>query len=338
MLLGPSPAPEDPDGSFTRAMAYIDMRGDALEPGEFSILLNGCSLQIHKRFLVDTCKQHFSGEWEPFNRYIWNHIFSSFKRACVHSVATVEEFDKEAMGSLADLTRQAISDGLDIHCSLTIHGQPRLGLDSALENLVNFGPQKDDTVFFCHQWAEMLCQAGVDVDTYLEREMQALSAACDPYLWEGAYVRELKVEKYMGRNLPTWVMSFAATDAPELFSEFPHLVAWDSFGNIIPGRKTPGDIHRMVDGPKPHQDWKQVLQVGGGVIHPPLERWSLNWYRPPRPLDEEGRKMVEGLAYACDLMESRFERKRLKKLRKAGYMRELAPLRFKERIPGTWVE
>ncbi|WAO92863.1 Helo-like-N domain-containing protein [Fusarium falciforme] len=338
MLYGPGPDEEDPDGSFARMVAYIDMRGDTLEPGEFSILLDSCSSSMHKSFLVDTCKQHFPGEWESFNGYLWNHIFHSFKQACYHSIVTMEEVDRDTIDGLADLTRQAISDGLDIHCSMPIHGQPRLGLDSALQRLVDFGLQEDDTLFYCHQWAEMLCQAGVDVDIYLEREMQAIGAAWDPYLWEGAYVRELKVKKYMGRNLPTWVMSFAATDAPELFSEFPHLVSLDSFGYIIPGKKTPGDVYHMPDGPKPHQGWKQVLQVPGGVVRPPLERWSLNWHRPPRPLDEEGRKMVEGLAYACDLMESRFERKRLKKLRKAGYMREFAPLRFKERIPGTWVE
>ncbi|UPK94547.1 hypothetical protein LCI18_005482 [Fusarium solani-melongenae] len=338
MFFGPGPGGEDPDGSFARVIAYIDMRGDALEPGEFEILLDSCWSSMHKSFLVDTCKQHFPGEWESFNRYLWNDIFHSFRLACDHSIITMEEVDRDTMGGLADLTRQAISDGLDIHCSMTTHKMPLLELGSALRRLVNFSLQEDDTLFYCHQWAEMLYQAGVDVDVYLEREIQALSAAWDPYLREGACVRELKVEKYMGRNLPTWAMSFAATDAPELFSEFPHLTTWDSFGNIIPGRKTPGDIYRMEDGPKPHQGWKQVLQLSGGVVRPPLERWSLNWHRPPRPLDEEGRKLVEGLAYACDLMESRFERKRLKKLRKAGYMREFAPLRFKERIPGTWVE
>lgn len=336
MLYGPATADSSIDDICARASAYIDMRGDALEPSEFYALLQGWSSPTHMGFLVDTCKQHFPGEWEPFNRYLWNHIFHSFKQACYHSIVTME-VDRDTMGGLADLTRQVISDGLDVHCSMTIHGQPRLELDSALQRLVNLGRQ-EDTLFYCHQWAEMLYQAGVDVDIYLEREIQAIGAAWDPYLGEGAYVRELKVEKYMGRNLPTWVMSFAATDAPELFSEFPHLISWDSFGYIIPGKKTPGDIYHMPDGPKPHQGWKQVLQVSGGVVRPPLERWSLNWHRPPRPLDEEGRKMVEGLAYACDLMESRFERKRLKKLRKAGYMREFAPLRFKERIPGTWVE
>ncbi|KAM0436083.1 hypothetical protein ACHAPT_002975 [Fusarium lateritium] len=155
---------------------------------------------------------------------------------------------------------------------------------------------------------------------------------------DSAYSREFKVENYMGRNLPAWATSFATSAAPELFSEFPHLVSEMSFDNIIPGKEFVGDIYRMENGIQPHRGWKQVLQIGDGVVRPPLERWSLNWHRPPRPLNEEGRKMVEGLAYACDLMESRFERRRLKKLHKAGYMREFAPLRFKERIPGTWVE
>ncbi|KAI8715475.1 Helo-like-N domain-containing protein [Fusarium sp. LHS14.1] len=337
MLYGPSPDKGNLDDSFARAIAYIDMRGESLEPDEFSDLLRGWPPK-HESFLIDTCKQHFPGEWEPFNKCLWSHIWISFQSTCNLSIVNMKEVDKDAMVRLADLTRQAVSDGLDIHCSLTFRGQPRLGLDSALLRLANYPLPEDDALFYCHQWVEMLHRAGIDVDVYLEREIQALREAWDPYLWEGAYMREFNVVKNMGRNLPTWVMSFAATDAPELFSEFPHLVSWDSFGDIIPGKETPGDIYRIADGPKPHQGWKQVLQIRGGIIRAPLERWSLNWHQPPRPLDEEGRKMVEGLAYACDLMESRFERKRLKKLRKAGYMREFAPLRFKERIPGTWVE
>ncbi|KAI8660549.1 Helo-like-N domain-containing protein [Fusarium keratoplasticum] len=336
MLYGPSTANSSLDDTCARASAYIDMRGDALEPSEFYALLQGWSSPTHMGFLVDTCKQLFPGEWEPFNRYLWNHIFRSFEKVCDHSILTTQEVDRDVMVGLAGLTRQVISDGLDIHCNMTFHELSVHGLKSALQSLVDYGGRK--TLFYCHQWVEMLHQAGVDVDIYLEREIQAISAAWDSHFEDEAYIRELKVEEYMGRNLPTWVMSFAATDAPELFSEFPHLVSWNSFGYIIPGKKTPGDIYHMPDEPKPHQGWKQVLQVSGGVVRPPLERWSLNWHRPPRPLDEEGRKMVEGLAYACDLMESRFERKRLKKLRKAGYMREFAPLRFKERIPGTWVE
>ncbi|KAH7258232.1 hypothetical protein MRS44_010250 [Fusarium solani] len=337
MLYGPATADSSLDDICARASAYIDMRGDALEPSEFYALLQGWWSPTLMGFLVDTCKQHFPGEWEPFNRYLWNHIFCCFEKACDHSIITIQEVDRDIMVEFADLTRQVISDGLDIHCNMT-HELSVHRLNSALQCLVDSGAGEDETLFYCHQWVEMLHQAGVDVDIYLEREIQALRAAWDSNVEGEAYIRELKVEEYMGRSLPTWVMSFAATDAPELFSEFPHLTSWDSFGYIIPGKKSPGDIYRMADGPKPHQGWKQVLQVSGGVVHPPLERWSLNWHRPPRPLDEEGRKLVEGLSYACDLMESRFERKRLKMLRKAGYMREFAPLRFKERIPGTWVE
>lgn len=314
------------------------MRGDALEPGEFYSLLRGWWSPMHVSLLIDACKKHLSEGWDLCNKYLWNRILEWFVQSCYASTNTMDDVDRGIMNVLANLTRRAISDGLDIHCDLVIPYQPDYRMEPALQRLFKFCRDEDETLFCCHHWTEMLHQAGVDVDIYLEREIRTIEASWNPHLWGSAYLRELKVENYMGRNLPIWFKSFTATAAPELFSEFPHLASWDSCGNIIPGRHTPGDIYRMADGPKPHQGWKQVLQVGGGIVHPPLERWSLNWHRPPRPLDEEGKKMVEGLAYACDLMESRFERKRLKKLRKAGYMREFAPLRFKERIPGTWVE
>ncbi|RSL71171.1 hypothetical protein CEP54_001488 [Fusarium duplospermum] len=338
MLYGPSRSESNLDDICARESAYINMRGDALEPREFYALLQGWSSLTHIGFLVDACKQHLLEEWEPFNRYLWKHIYECFRRICNISINDMQGVDMDTMGGLADLTRRAISDGLDVHCGIPYFALPYLPKESALQRLVNFGTDEDNTLFFCYQWVEMLHQAGVDVDIYLEREIPAISMAWSPGRWEDTYLRELKVEKYMGRNLPTLVTSFATTAAPELFSEFPHLVSWGSFGYIIPGKERPGDIYLMSDGPKPHQGWKQLLWVAGGIVRPPLERWSLNWHLPPRPLDEEGRKMVEGLAYACDLMESRFERKRLKKLRKAGHMREFAPLRFKERIPGTWVE
>ncbi|RSL76523.1 hypothetical protein CEP51_009887 [Fusarium floridanum] len=338
MLYGPSRSESNLDDICARESAYINMRGDALEPREFYALLQGWLSPTHIGFLVDACKQHLLEEWELFNKYLWKHIYECFRRICNISINNMQDVDMDIMGGLADLTRRAISDGLDVHCGIPYPALPYLPKESALQRLINFGADEDNTLFFCYEWVEMLHQAGVDVDSYPEREIPAISTAWSSGLWQEAYLRELKVEKYMGRSLPTWVTSFAATAAPELFSEFPRLVSLDSVGYIIPGKKSPGDIYRMAGGLKPHQGWKQVMWIGGGVVHPPLERWSLNWHLPPRPLNEEGRKMVEGLAYACDLVESRFERKRLKKLRKAGYMREFAPLRFKERIPGTWVE
>ncbi|KAF4462360.1 hypothetical protein FALBO_10830 [Fusarium albosuccineum] len=324
MIFGPR-VRWDPRVDYTCVRTYIEARGDEFTPTEFHALISRSFVAIHVEFCVKEFKECFSEEWEPFNRYLWARI--------VNVCSSVEfQFhplsDKDGWVSLI---RQTIADGLNVHSKFSWPGQADEEGLSALQHLLCCTIFVEGGLRKTHEWVEMLQKAGVDVDRYLEQETRDTALIWDKLRGnpeDSGYLREFTVREYRGRKLPSWTTSYAASAAPELFTEFPHLVDWESHGYIY---VNPGS-------PEPHQAWKHPLQVYGGIVRAPLERWSLDWRRPPEPWTEEYRRAVKELAYACDLMESRFERKQQKKLRKVGYLRDFGALKLKGRIPGAWVD
>ncbi|KAF5005345.1 hypothetical protein FDECE_8203 [Fusarium decemcellulare] len=314
----------NPRVDFTCVRTYIEARGDELTPTEFHALISRPFVAIHVEFCVKACKEYFSEEWEPFNRCLRTRIVD----ACAFLPLQEDFSDSDGWVSLI---RQTIADGLDVHSKLPWHDQTDGEGLSALQELLYFTLSVEHGLRRAHRWVEMLQKAGVDVDRYLEQEIRDTALIWDELravLEHSSYLREFTVREYRGRKFPSWTTSYAASAAPELFTEFPHLVNWEAYG----------DIYVRPGSPEPHQAWKPPLQVGGGIVRAPLERLCLSLYRYPEPWTEEDRRIVEGLAYACDLMESRFERKRQKKLRKVGYLREFGALKLKGRIPGAWVD
>ncbi|KAH6971599.1 hypothetical protein BKA56DRAFT_594609 [Ilyonectria sp. MPI-CAGE-AT-0026] len=326
------------------ALDYINLRQDCLAPFELKILLDGIYDVGYINCCVDACKVYVSSHWAPFNLMVWEHAVQGFLRRCEYRQET---YDTRGW---AQIIQQAILAGLDIHhCTWARH--LRGGL-SALRHILHRTDTTDNALENVQDWIDMLEEAGVDIQHYLQVEIEHCNSTWDessPWLdsdriwWHGPemlFKRQFIVKESRGRRLPCWIEVYSdSCTVREVFMEFPHLKQKSSFGLR----------HPQDDVTEQHLAWKfPIWKARPGhndrsllpsyPVYPPLDRNEpayLEQHVRPSRIYHWSQEQLAGLDRACDLMESRFERRQARKMRKSGGLKRL---KLKTRMPGAWVE
>lgn len=325
---------------------YINLRKDCLAPFEFKTLLDGIYDVDYINWCVDACKVYVSSHWAPFNLLVWEHILQWFLRRCEYRQETCDT------RGWAHIVRQAILAGIDIHNSTWETNVHLSGGLSALHHILHRTDTTNNALENVQDWIDMLEEAGVDIRHYLQVEIEHCNSTWDegsPWLdsygiwWHGPetlYKRQFVVKESRGRRLPCWIeVSSDSCQARELFAEFPHLKQKSSFGVRYP----------QYDVTEQHLAWKypnlkaqfdptDCSLFPSYPVYPPLDRKEPAYLRQQLPssrIYEWAQKQLAGLDRACDLMESRFERRQARKMRKLGYLKRL---KTQNQIPGAWVE
>ncbi|KAL6412620.1 hypothetical protein AUP68_03824 [Ilyonectria robusta] len=334
------------------ARDYINLRKDCLAPFELKILLDGIYDVEYINCCVDACKVYVSSHWAPFNLMVWQHTLQGFLRRCEYRQ---EPYDTRGW---AQIIQQAMVAGLDIH-NITWTRKHYLseGL-SALHHILHRSDTTNNVLENLQDWIDMLEGAGVDVQHYLQVEIEHCNSTWDEgsrwldsvgMWWHGPetlFKRQFIVRESRGRQLPCWIEVYSdSCAARELFTEFPQLKQKSSFGLRFP----------QEDVTERHLAWKYPIWGAEPIwraeydrnergllpsypVYPPLDRNERAFLRSVLPSDREykwAQEQLAGLDRACDLMESRFERKQARKMRKSGGLKRL---KFKTRMPGAWVE
>ncbi|KAF7545030.1 hypothetical protein G7Z17_g9486 [Cylindrodendrum hubeiense] len=228
----------------------------------------------------------------------------------------------------------AILSGLDVHCKVWTGQYPRFKGASALKSIMRCAKSPNDVLEMVQNWVELLEESGVNIQQYLEIEVEHCGSTWseDAEVIRGSpFRRRFDVREIDGRQLPCWIeLCDESCPSHELFEEFPHLTRPDPGETVhFPG---PGNQ-------EPHKAWKHVNTPDEILIRLALQR-KLARCLPAADLWDETdyikwRQMcIDGLERACDLMESRFERRQLKKLRKAGHP---GKIKMRSQMPGAWV-
>lgn len=326
------------------ARDYINLRKDCLAPFELKILLDGIYDVEYINCCVDACKVYVSSHWAPFNLMVWEHTLQGFLRRCEYRQ---EPYDTRGW---AQIIQQAILAGLDIH-NIT-WARYITGGRSALHHILHRTDTTENALENAQDWIDILEQAGVDVQHYLQVEIEHCNSTWDegsPWLDRGGiwlhgretlYKRRFVVKESRGRRLPCWIeVNSDSCQARELFAEFPHLRQKSSFGSR----------HPQDDVTEQHLAWKDPIWkarpghsdrslLPSYPVYPPLNRNEPAYLGQQLPLSRIygwSQEQLAGLDRACDLMESRFERRQARKMRKSGGLKRL---KFKTRMPGAWVE
>jgi hypothetical protein len=308
------------DEDMGPVLHYINMRKELITPPELENVLPAIDDVHHFRSCIAACKQYFPSSWEPFNNMIWEYIVSKFS-----------DYDDHHLEGWELVIADTIAEGLDIHRPL----RPENDLNT-LNHILRYRSTNDAAIEKMHRWIDMLEAAGVNTEQYLQIETERCFA-----VWEEAYPlfeetpsnyrRVLYIEHSRGRRFPCWAKVIEEScSCRELFQEFPHLVHQDTLSHLIGPRDTMLQYQSWEDGTfnYPYDVEKSW------PIWPPLQPNPT--YREYMQKYEESRRLADKwIDDACRLMESRFERKQMRKQRKAGYKGGLRKLKS---MPGAWVE
>ncbi|KAL5592293.1 hypothetical protein FOBRF1_013319 [Fusarium oxysporum] len=308
------------DEDMGPVLHYINMRKELITPPELENVLRAIDDVHHFRSCIAACKQYFPSSWEPFNNMIWEYIVSKFS-----------DYDDGLLEGWELVIADTIAEGLDIHRPL----RPENDLNT-LNHILRYRSTNDTAIEKMHRWIDMLEAAGVNTEQYLQIETERCFA-----VWEEAYPlfeetpsnyrRVLYIEHSRGRRFPCWAKVIEKScSCRELFQEFPHLVYQDTLSHLIGPRDTMLQYQSWKDGTF---NYPYVVEKSW-PIWPPLQPNPT--YREYMQKYEESRILADKwIDDACRLMESRFERKQMRKQRKAGYKGEL---RKQKSMPGAWVE
>ncbi|KPM42456.1 hypothetical protein AK830_g4084 [Neonectria ditissima] len=253
-------------------------------------------------------------------------------------------FEVYGIEGWAFIITQAVSRGLDVHTTLWPQSLVRNSGFSALYIILEHADTTKKALDEVQAWLKLLEKAGIEIQHYLEVEIQHCASSWGKRQspqWikhETLYSREFAVQESGGRWLPCLIEKIAdSCSVRELFTEFPHLKQESSFGfRHVKTRPGTTQMHLAWKMPK----WKakycdpgETSDVPSYPFYPPLDRGL--YYRPRANEPSFDRAKWAGLDRACDLMDSRFERKQAKRRYKAGYTKRLE---FQSRMPGAWVD
>ncbi|KAH6962232.1 hypothetical protein BKA56DRAFT_598526 [Ilyonectria sp. MPI-CAGE-AT-0026] len=316
------------------APIYIDFRKDSLAPSEFQCLLQKNEHPIPTKHCIEAYKRYFSDNWILFGKDVWNNIVMHFITS-----AFFEEIEFDTTTSVY-LVTELVGHGFDIHSKAWAGiGDPCHGL-TALQGIMEYPDNPCDGLGMVKSWVDVLERCNVDIQQYLTIEIDHCTSS-----WAkvvdfnscGLYTRQFAVQEFQGRKLPCWVMTCdQSCSTPDLMAEFPHL----NYGSSNDDWLDWSEVQAAQD----HKAWKFVIMEQEFPFLEAPSRRHLNWSLRHGPSMESWmrfeeytcyQKGLEGLQYACDLVESRFEHRRIKKLRKTEGIKKLKPGR---RLPGSWVD
>ncbi|RSL50311.1 hypothetical protein CEP54_011999 [Fusarium duplospermum] len=325
--ISPKPPLLDCNSSFglkQLAFDYVDLRGDSLTYGEFSTLLNEISSAHDVKTFVDYCKPRLSNQWGPFNLCVYSYLVSAFE--LWNSLQRYDLLD-DWTPVLADI----LSNGIDIHTTIWLNEpllESRGGL-SAVHRIISTAGSPQMALERCSLWLDLLKRVGVDIDQYLDVEINHCVATWDQ---KGAdrhteFRKILTIQEYGGRRVPCWAQDIDNTcPVRELLLEFPHFQKLELYRVQLECSSVP-ELHRAWKDPA-----AQICWDGSPLwlFYPRVERTSMDGFRGSWQ-SEATKRQVAGLDRACFLRESRFERRQMRKLRKTGQ-------KCSNSMPGAWVD
>ncbi|KAJ3543936.1 hypothetical protein NM208_g3310 [Fusarium decemcellulare] len=234
------------------------------------------------------------------------------------------------------VVRDVLSRGIDIHTTT----RPAIsfffkGL-SALQRIFGSTDDPDTALQLVASWIDLLEQAGLETQHYLDVEIERCASLLEAWSRKkapGLYHVSFIVRELNGRRLPYWTETIDGTcPVRELLTEFPYFKLTES----IWFRRCPPfvykEVHRAWKGPTSAIDFRGIELW---PVFPPLRRNDLDHWKSHLVISRRKQMQIEGLGRACDLMESRFERNQMRKLRKAGYRGKRV---VNSVMPGTWVD
>ncbi|KAH7134631.1 hypothetical protein B0J13DRAFT_641217 [Dactylonectria estremocensis] len=319
------------------AYDFIGIRGGCLTLLEFETLVNDVYDADYISECICASKNYISTDWEPFNLVVFNCVLEEFQKRD-------ERADKiYDWNGWAKILADAISNGLDVHrpCRPLIRSPNKAY--SAIFHIIDSTDTPNGALVEAEAWVDMLELAGVDIEEYLRVEIdQSASIWIEDFVgWHGletVYKRQFVVRESKGRRLPCWVEVFPDSHPMrEIFVELPHLRQKSSFGRrMVPYLRTREHLASSWKCPtwSPMFPLHDRSSLPSYPVYPPLDRGDLWYSRGVAKLLDFEQAQLAGLDRACDLMESRFERKQAKKRRKAGGMKAL---KRKGRMPGAWI-
>ncbi|KAH7121374.1 hypothetical protein EDB81DRAFT_861372 [Dactylonectria macrodidyma] len=303
------------------ACAFLALRADSLTTPEFRFLLR---TTIDPRLLVD-CVEAYKGycseNWTPFHNDIWAVVVKWFPTLPKH-----QEDETDLIHS-----REWKGQGL--------RGKRRRRW-TALQVILDDAEDPGDSFASVKSWVSTLDGCGVDIPSYLKVEMRGCDSGwvkSTTYNRLNNYERQLAFQRYKGWDLPCWViLDPNSSRITELATAFPHLT-YGTWGTHKVTRKH----HSYALRTKDHRVWKTIFQethefpfcsslvIDSGCI----EDIDCPWLGSDDY--EYNQRSPEALMKACDLATSRFERKRLAKIRKAA---RIGKYKLLEGMPGSWVD
>ncbi|KAF5013369.1 hypothetical protein FDECE_616 [Fusarium decemcellulare] len=305
-------------------------RGGLLSPYEFTALLNGAHDIDYVRSCMNLCKAYFSDRWGPFNLCVWAHVIQAFLN---QDEKHHRPFQNEQW---APLVSEVMSCGIDLHTATWPASSFLTQDQSALQQLLRSTHDPDVALQLVHSWVEFLEQVGVNTQDYLEIEIERCARTFPTHYCINRYTSYhnfFMVQEFDGRRLPSWIEAIDYTcPVRDLFMEFPQF----KLRGPVCHRRVPYGYQDS------HQVWKDPHAIGfddsdlsSWPVLPPLCRRAVQHLRGRLEIHEEDIMKIEGLDRACDLMETRFERKQRRKLLKAGYTGRRV---LNSAMPGTWID
>lgn len=318
------------------APVYIDFQKDSLTASEFRYLLKTNEHPDYTNHCIEAYKRYFSDNWILFGNDVWNNVVMHF----ITSV-DIEEIQFDTKTSVY-LVTELVGHGFDIHSKAWAGiNDPWNGL-TALQGIMKCPENPCDSLWMVESWVNLLEQCGVNIERYLTIEIAhctSIWAEVVDFNSSGLYTPQFAVQEFQGRKLPCWVMTCdQSCSTPDLMAEFPHLTYGSASDDWL-------DLYRFEAQPaEGHKTWKAA---GLGVEFPFLlvpsrhhsdlvvERALFGGPWMGSEEHESCRVRSKAFQYACDLIESRFERRIVKKLCKAEGVKNLKLVR---RMPGSWVD
>ncbi|KAI8653487.1 Helo-like-N domain-containing protein [Fusarium keratoplasticum] len=154
------------------AFDYVDLRGDALTPGEFSTMLIAISSPARDvKTYVDYCKQRLSDRWKPFNLCLYSYLVSTFE--LWHNSQRYNILD-----DWAPILIDVLSNGVDIHTKTWLDERQLKELEglSAVHRILASADSSQMAMERCRLWLDLLERVGVDIEQYLDVEIEHCTA------------------------------------------------------------------------------------------------------------------------------------------------------------------
>ncbi|RSM15846.1 hypothetical protein CDV31_004788 [Fusarium ambrosium] len=305
---------------------YVDLRGDSLTHDEFSTLLNNVSSAHDVKTYVDYCKQRLANQWEPFNLCVYSYVVCEFE----------ELYSPRGNGLLNDWTlvlADILLSGVDVHTTTWLgkKSEERQGL-SAFHRILSQASSTQEALEQCSLWLDLLERVGVDIEEYLDIEINHCTTTWHQKRTEKAAPRKiLTIQEYRGRRMPCWVKIIDDTcPVRELLLEFPHFLD-SGLRGVTLRTCTEYPLHRA---------WRECaaeIYPDGSPSWPfscPVEQLTMGGLLGYEGADVHF-QLYDDLELACYRKQHRFKRKQRRKLHK---LHKLPKKRCLDRMPGAWVD
>jgi hypothetical protein len=306
------------------ALDYVDLRGDSLTPGEFSTMLIAISSPARDvKTYVDYCKQRLSDRWKPFNLCLYSYLVSTFELWY-----NLQRYD--IMDDWAPILADVLSNGVDIHTTTWLDERQLKELEglSAVHRILASADSPQMAMERCRHWLDLLERVGVAIEQYLDVEIEHCTTT---WYQKGTdmgtgFRKIFAIQEFGGTRVPCWTLEIDdICPIRELLLDFPHFQKAEIF-RVQLGCSNELEMHRA---------WKDPAArrcpdgSSSWPFCPTLARTIMDGLSGPWQSDVI-KQQIASLDWACYLMESRFERRQMRKLRKTGQ-------RCPNRMPGAWV-